>query len=83
MKKNLLMIATISILLGSSGCTAPHARGISDLPPPVRPQLPTVAARDLQCLTPDTYKTMVMRERLLRQYAEELETVINTVNEAE
>jgi len=41
-----------------------------------RPVLPAIAPAELECLSDDTYKTLVTRQRLLRQWGEELELII-------
>jgi hypothetical protein len=47
---------------------------------PVRPLLPSVRAEDLMCLTPDTYRRVVQRDRMRRNYAEELEAIIRSTH---
>ena len=68
-----LVAVIISMAIGS-GCatTRPHA----PLPVPERPVLPRVTAQELQCLSDATYEKLVRRHQLLRDYAEDLETII-------
>ncbi|WP_427501382.1 hypothetical protein ACQE3E_06685 [Methylomonas sp. MED-D] len=45
---------------------------------PTRPVLPAITAPELTCLTDDAYAKLAERNRLQRQYAEELETIIDS-----
>lgn len=57
-----------------TGCTAPLVKPEVDLPE--RPALPRVPAAQLQCLSDEAYAELTRRDLLLRQYAEQLEVVI-------
>ena len=60
-----------------SGCATTDVRYVAQpLPLLARPVLPRVAKKELACLLPDTYRRVVLRDRLRREYAEELEAII-------
>ena len=50
------------------------------LPMPARPVLAPVKASALQCLAPDTYTTIVDRERVYKTWGLELEAIIRSNN---
>lgn len=62
------------------GCTAARPAQIiqTALPLPTRPVLPAISAAELTCLADDVYWRLATRNRLLRQYAEDLETIIKS-----
>ena len=62
-----------------AGCTTTVYRPVA-LPLPTRPVLTPVKASTLKCLAPDTYTTIVNRERALRTWGLELEAVIEANN---
>jgi hypothetical protein len=65
-----------------AGCAAPEMRYVSvPLDCPERPELPTVSAEELDCLTPEAHARLVWRETLRRQYAEELEALCWSTHE--
>lgn len=71
-------IGIISLAIGS-GCAQPEVRYITrPLDLPVRPILPGIKPAEFGCLDRDTYRRLVERERLRRNYAEELEAVIRS-----
>lgn len=75
MRKTILA-ATIWTILGS-GCAATEIRYVAaPLPLPPRPVLPAVSAQDLAPLPDNVYRRIGERDRLRRQYAEELEAII-------
>lgn len=80
MKKAGLMLVTVVILAiaGSGGCSTvqPDNHRLTELPMPARPILPIISAEELQCLPEETYRALVTRQRLMREYAEELEVII-------
>ena len=43
---------------------------------PARPVLPAIKAEEVKCLSDDTNSRVAERNRLQRQYAEEMETII-------
>lgn len=73
-----LVVATIFLILGS-GC-ASNVYVYPRLPEPVRPTLVSVSAEELACLSEETYTKLMIRQRELRQYAEELEVIIKQHN---
>ncbi len=48
---------------------------------PKKPDLPTVQAAELQCLSNDSYLRLANRDRLQRQYAAELRALLTQKNE--
>ncbi|GEM_PF-1209458 len=77
--------AALAAVLFMSGCATPPAEVVTvpvvvALESPPRPILPPVPADDLKCLSVETYETLVTRQRLLRQYAEELEGIIQSTH---
>lgn len=51
------------------------------LPKPARPALPAIKSEELKCLSDDVYSRLAERNRLQRQYAETLETIIQSTHE--
>ena len=47
---------------------------------PSRPTLPTWTSNDMECLTVDVKQKMLERERLRKNYIEQLEAVIQTTH---
>jgi len=76
MMRALLMSAIILITTLNSGCATRIEYQTLPLPIVPRPVLPAIAPAELECLSDDTYKTLVTRQRLLRQWGEELELII-------
>ena len=70
------------IILGlmQMGCTTPQPPQIiqTALPLPVRPVLASISSAELTCLTDDVYARLAARNRLQRQYAEQLEVIIKS-----
>ena len=62
-----------------AGCTTTVYRPVT-LPLPPRPVLTPVPASALQCLAPDTYTTIVNRERGYKTAYLELEAIIRANN---
>lgn len=48
---------------------------------PQKPDLPTIRAAELQCLSDDAYLRLANRDRLQRQYAAELRALLTQKNE--
>ncbi|MDH5185204.1 MAG: hypothetical protein OEX12_15080 [Gammaproteobacteria bacterium] len=64
---------------GSGGCAHTEMVYVSErLSLPVRPILPSLSSDDLQCLSDDAYRRLVERNRLRREYAEEMEVIIKS-----
>jgi hypothetical protein len=77
----LLIIAMIIVAVVIPGCSPQPTRYVSEpLPLPVRPVLPALSANDIACLSDDTYKRLLARDLLRRQYAEELEAIIRATH---
>ncbi len=74
-RAGLVCIALVCI----AGCATMRPVPVT-LPLPPRPVLTPVTASQVQCLAPDTYTTLVDRERALRTYALELEAIIKAAN---
>jgi len=82
MKKTALMLAIVisSIITGS--CATTDTRYQSDpLPLPSRPVLPSVSAEEFAQVPQATAWKIKERERLRREYAEELETIIKATHQ--
>lgn len=71
------LIPTIAALL-LTACSTQPVYITQPLPLPDRPDLPTLKASDLQCLTDSAYHRLVTRDILLRQYSEQCEAVIKS-----
>jgi hypothetical protein len=82
MKKIILLLSLVLL----SGCAfleeKPPVEKIvyltNPLQLPTRPTLPTLKGADVSCLAPEVKKTLQERDRLRREYAEELEAIIKT-----
>lgn len=88
MCKSVLMkvIVTSLIMIGSalfvSGCAQQPIQYVTNpLTLPVRPVLPALTQDDVQCLSDEAYKKLVRRDMLRRQYAEELEVIIQSTQQ--
>lgn len=83
MKRSKLLMVIVATLIatGSTGCTSQRVQyQILPLPLPERPLLPAISADELQCLSDETYSKLAERNRLRRQYAEQLETIITSTH---
>lgn len=62
------------LLIAIGGCAKPPVeyRPVPFHLIPVLPQLPTVQANELRCLSDETYLRLAERDWLLRKYSEEL-----------
>ncbi len=80
MKKPGLTLVTVIILaITGSGCSSTTQKAqyqMIALPLPARPALPIIQPMELECLSDETYRALVKRQRLMREYAEELEVII-------
>lgn len=68
------------MVLAAIGCQekpVPIYNHASSVPKPARPVLPIVQPAALMCLDDETYKELLLRDTLRRQYAEKLEVLIN------
>lgn len=82
MYKKALMMALVTILISLGSCAKVRYQP-TPLPLPARPVLPQVSATELQCLSDKAYKRLVLRQLLLRQYSESLESIIQTTHQAQ
>lgn len=65
-----------------SGCAAPEVRYMTvPLPCPERPVLPGISEADLACLSDAAYRRLVERERLRREYAEQLDALCRSTHD--
>ena len=71
-------LAAVLLLIAIVGCAKPPVeyRPVPLHLIPIRPQLPTVRADELRCLSDDAYSRLVERDRLLRQNNEELRALM-------
>lgn len=69
------------IAFALSGCAQPTRHVSQPLPLPERPLLPRVYEAELSCLSAETYRRVVERERLRREYAETLEIIIRSTHQ--
>ena len=82
MKRTRAWIAASAIIwtLTGSGCaTVRYVPAPLETPP--RPILPRIEAERLQCIDDATYRALVERDRLRREYAERLEALIESTQE--
>jgi len=84
LSRNTLLSVMTLIMIGLTGCPAPLPAQVIQEPltRPARPVLPAIKSADLQCLSDDTYFRLAQRNRLQRQYAEQLELIIDSTREA-
>jgi len=76
--------AALLVLTAISGCQWLPERVEFVCPPipeTVRPVLPRISADELQCLGDDTYRKLMNRETIRREYAEDLEAIIHVIRE--
>lgn len=71
-----MVVAVVSLLVG---CASPKIeyQPIPAMLIPLAPALPTIKAAELACLSDDAYLRLAARDRMLRQYAAELEALLN------
>ena len=72
-------ILALSVLL--AGCAAgPPQYVTAPLPLPPKPALPAVHGAELQCLTAGAYSRLAHRDRIERNYIEQLRAVIRSTH---
>lgn len=78
--KQLVWLSVGILIMIGAGCATLETPtpAVMALPMPMRPVLPEINSDELQCLGNDVYKRLVLRQRYLRQYAEELETIVSS-----
>jgi len=71
-------LAAVLFLIAIGGCARPPVeyRPVPFHLIPVRPQLPTVQANELRCVSDAAYLRLVERDRMLRQNNEELRALL-------
>lgn len=74
------LIAVILITIGS-GCSWPTRTVCPDVPRTTRPALPALSAEDVACLTDDAWHRLRERDRGRREYAEDLESILQGIRE--
>lgn len=69
------------VALALAGCALPTRTVLvcPSVPETIRPILPAVTAEDLAPLTEDAARRLKERERVRREYAEMLETILGSV----
>lgn len=79
-RRSKLLILAVGVAV--AGCTpAVQVRSVPVmLPIPSRPVLTPIKGDALQCLAPDTYTTIVDRERALRTWGMEMEAAMQANN---
>lgn len=80
--RSIRALASIVLAVALIGCTRVEVRSVPvALPVPARPLLPPVAPAAVQCLAPDTYTTLVNRERAYKTWGLQLEAIIQANNQ--
>lgn len=75
---NLLVLASVIFL---AGCAAPPEIHYQTVPAsliPDPPGVPNIPSADLKCLSDDTYAKLATRDKLRKQYANELRALLET-----
>lgn len=73
------LIAVLVLLLSLPACSTTVTTRVVAPEIPQRPELPTVSAAELQCLSEEAYQKVLRREQLRRNYAEELELILRSL----
>lgn len=83
-KSNWLKITVISlIIIGSAACSTPKIITVPvELSRPARPVLPAISSAEANAINYATWLKISERNRLMRQYAEQLEGIIDSTKEA-
>lgn len=77
---SLIMIGSLNLL----GCAQQPVTYVTQpLWKPARPVLPTLTRSDVQCLSKEAFFKLFNRDRLRREYAEELEVIIESTQSSE
>ena len=86
MLKKALMLATVaSLILTGNGCATPPEKVYVpvQLTRPARPVLPRLTFEDAEMIPETLWEKMVMRDLLRRQYAEQLEIIIDSTKDGQ
>lgn len=73
-------VAALAAILALSGCATRPVYVYPELPLPPAPQLPTIAAGELACLSDEAYEALAVRDALRRAYADQLRAIIEEHN---
>lgn len=73
------LIPTIAIILSLSACCATPEQARLQLPPSVN--YPTISQPELQCLSGDAYRRLVVRDRLKTERITTLENIIKATHQ--
>jgi hypothetical protein len=83
--KQALFVAAVILIVAALcgllfGCAAPKIeyRPVPAALIPPKPQLPTITADELRPLSDETYLKLAGRDRMLRQYADELRALVES-----
>ncbi|MCG5538960.1 hypothetical protein [Halorhodospira sp. 9622] len=80
-----LIVTTLAVALFPTlpGCALPEREVYVQEPVPVppRPDVPTVAAGELECLSDDAYRALAERDAVLEAHIARLERLIRTTHE--
>lgn len=79
MKRALVALACAAVLAGCAGTRTEYVT--TRLPLPPRPELPSIPGEQLQCLPASTYDAIATKDRLRREYAEQLEAIIRSTHD--
>jgi len=84
-KAGLMLVSAIILTITASGCAAfrpaPEVRYVTrPLPLPAKPVLPRIKEWELSCLSDVTYHNLADRDRLRREYGEELAVIIQATH---
>lgn len=74
------IVAVVVIVSALVGCST-HSYLYRPVPAemiPAEPTLPTVSADEMRCLSDDAYLRLAERDRVRRQYADELRALLDT-----
>ena len=83
MRKPALMLVIVTSLI-ITACSADRVRYVTaPLTLPVKPVLPAVSADEIACLSDEAVWKLVERQRLRREYVEELEVIILSTQQPE
>lgn len=77
----LVAVVLLAAVLSACAGTPETRYRTQPLPCPERPLLPRIEAAALACLDDDTYRRLVERQRLRREYAEELEALCRSTHD--
>lgn len=77
MMRRLFCGLVIVAVVGVAGCATEPRYVTTPLSRPERPVLPRVYQSELMCVPDEAYRRQVERERLMREYAEKLEAIID------